>query len=102
MVILQAVAAVDNVLRLVEVGERVVGGAYRSMRVWDPEAWTLVKTVEDAHGTRGIFTMTTWQGVLVTCGGDCKIKVWEAGTWTCRHVLEGHTDIVYDVAATSW
>lgn len=67
------------------------------MRVWDPEAWTLVKTVEGAQANRRIYGMAMWQGMLVTCGGDCKIKVWEAGTWTCRHVLEGHTDWVYDV-----
>jgi WD40 repeat protein len=67
------------------------------MRVWDPEAWTLVKTVQGAHDDGDICAMTTWQGMLVTCGEDCKIKVWEAGTWTCRHVLEGHTDWAYDV-----
>ena len=41
--------------------------------------------------------MTTWQEMLVTGGDDSKLKVWEAGTWTCRHVLEDHTDNVYDV-----
>ena len=42
----QVVAVESTVLSLAEVGERVVSGhADGSMRVWDPEAWTLVKTV---------------------------------------------------------
>ena len=53
--------------------------------------------MEQAHDNN-IMGMTTWQGMVVTCGYDHKVKVWEAGACRCTQVLEGHTNIVWGVA----
>ena len=93
----------SNVSALAEVGGRVCSGSWDgSIRVWSMvgEATTCERTLasDDASGSDSVWSMTAWDGRLISGHGSGKLRVWDVATGRCEQVFKGHTRSVSGLA----
>jgi mono/diheme cytochrome c family protein len=78
-------------------------GEDNQLRMWSTEGANIGKQVRNANAhTKGALrlTMVPKKPILVTCGGDSSVKVWNADNLTAVRTLSGLTDYVYAAAVS--
>jgi WD40 repeat protein len=86
-------------------GRRALSGSSdRTLRVWNLEKCACERTLEVNDYTdvaeSVAATLTPDGRRAVSAGLDRKLRVWDLATGVCSHILEGHTDLVRDLAVT--
>jgi len=83
---------------------RLVSAGYdESIRLWDPTAGSLLKTVDNAH-TNSITAITNSPNENLIASGsyDSTIKIWDAKTLKLKFVIfDAHSDGVNDLCFTT-
>ncbi len=89
---LQAHANAVRCFELLPTGELASGSWDSTIKIWDMEKFTCIKTLQ-THDVYDLQELPT--GELASCSSDKTIRVWNVKTGTCLKTLEGHTKGVY-------
>jgi hypothetical protein len=73
-------------------GAVLVSGGYDQRLIWrKPEGGEVIRTVENAHsGWIRDLAATPDGSLVVSCGDDMKVRIWDADQGRVVHTLEGH------------
>merc|ERR1719231_228094 len=84
-----ALVAVDNTLFS---GADATGATREYLKSWNVATGELIHTF--AGHTAGVWAVAAAPGLLFSGSEDKTVRVWDADTAECKHVLEGHTEKV--------
>ncbi len=76
----------------------VTGGADRTVRIWDRDGYSAVRTLEGHGGWVLACALSRRGDLLASASRDESVRLWNTRTWTERAVLTGHRGAVWSAA----